>query len=471
VSQRASSGPPHLDPYESVLDVVGWTPLLRLKRVTEGIRTPVYAKAEFMNPGGSVKDRIGLAIVEAAERSGALSPGGTIVEATSGNTGFALAMVAAIRGYRCIFTMPDKMSQEKVKLLRSLGADVVITPTAVPPDHPESYTEKAKAIARETPGGVLADQFYNEANPEAHYRSTGPEVWRQTEGRVTHFLAGAGTGGTITGTARYLKEKSPEVRIVGVDPVGSILAHYHATGEIIEGQPYKVEGLGSDKIPGNLDMELVDRWITVSDGDSFRMARRLGDEAGLFVRGSSGLLVTAALQVAREVDDPDACVVTILCDWGEHYLTKLFDDDWMRENGFLERPRRRTVGELVAQKGVDSLRLLTVEPSTSVRMALSTITTHDVSQLPVVQDGECVGSVVEGDLMGRVIEEPELLDRPVDTVMDAPFPVVDGHAEAGIVTDLLSRKNAAVLVRESDALTAIVTRYDIVRTLTGATGR
>ncbi|MGD2070701.1 MAG: pyridoxal-phosphate dependent enzyme [Gemmatimonadota bacterium] len=459
---------PHTEPYDSVLDLIGWTPMIRLSRVTDGIRTPVFAKAEFMSPGGSVKDRIGLAMIRAFEESGELEPGGVIVEATSGNTGFALAMAATVRGYRCVFTMPDKMSQEKVKLLRALGAEVVITPTAVPPDHPESYTEKAKAIAAGTPGAILANQFYNPSNPDAHYRTTGPEVWEQTGGQVSHFLAGAGTGGTISGTARYLKERNEAIRIVGVDPVGSILAHYHAEGELIEGQPYKVEGLGSDKIPGNLHMDLIDRWITVSDGQAFRMARRLSREEGLFVGGSSGLLVHAALEVAREVDDPEACVVTILCDWGEHYLTKLYDDDWMRENGFLERTRRRTVDDLVATKEDDAPALLTVEPSTSIRMALSTITTHDVSQLPVVRDGECLGSVAEGDLMSRVIEDPALLDEPVESVMDAPFPVVDGHAAADEVAHMLTRSNAACLVRRAGALSGIVTRYDVVRTLTGA---
>jgi cystathionine beta-synthase len=419
-----------------------------------------------MNPGGSVKDRIGLAMIEAAEREGRLRPGGTIVEATSGNTGLALAMAASLRGYRCVFTMPDKMSHEKVKLLRAFGAEVVITPTAVPPDHPEHYLSKARRITEETPGAVLADQFYNQANPDAHYRTTGPELWEQTDGRITHFFAGAGTGGTITGVARYLKERNPDVRVVGVDPAGSVIAGYFHEGEMTQGHPYKVEGLGNDKIPGALDLDLVDDYVTVSDGDSFRMARRLTREEGLFVGGSSGLIVHAALQEARRLDDPDACVVAVLCDWGEHYLTKLYDDDWMRENGFLERRRRRSVSELVASKDGGAPDLLTVEPTTPVRIALSTITTHDVSQLPVVRDGECVGSVSEGELMGRVIEDPTLLDRPVESVMEAPYPVVDGHMDAEEAGRFLSRKNAACLVREGGRLAGIVTRYDVVRDLT-----
>jgi cystathionine beta-synthase len=323
----------HRRPYNDVTELVGWTPLVRLSRVAGEIRTPVYGKCEFMNPGGSVKDRIGRAIVEAAEAEGRLKEGGTIVEATSGNTGLALAMAASSRGYRCIFIMPDKMSVEKRKLLKAFGAEVIITPTDVAPDHPDHYTNRARRLAEEIPGAVLADQFYNPANPRAHYESTGPELWEQTEGRITHFFAGAGTGGTITGTGRFLKEQNPEIQIVGVDPVGSVISGYFRTGEIGEGETYQVEGLGNDKIPGALDLDVVDDYVTVSDAQAFRMARRLTREEGLFVGGSAGLLVHAALERARELDDPEALVVAILCDWGEHYLSKLFDDQWMADQG------------------------------------------------------------------------------------------------------------------------------------------
>ena len=451
-------------PCDSVLDLVGWTPLVRLNRVAGGIRTPVYGKAEFMNPGGSVKDRIGVAIIEAAESRGLLGPGGTIVEGTSGNTGLALAMAAAIRGYRCIFTMPDKMSTEKVKLLRAFGAEVVITPTAVAPDHPDHYVNRAQAIADETPGAFLANQFYNQDNPEAHYRTTGPEIWEQTAGGVTHFVAGAGTGGTISGTGRYLKERNPNVRVIGVDPSGSVISGFHATGQVGESRPYQVEGLGNDKIPGTLDLNIVDDYRVVADGDAFRMARRLAVEEGMFVGGSTGLIVHAALAEARQIDDPEACVVAILCDWGERYLTKQYDDEWMRNNGFLGQ-QRSTVAEMAAAKFERLPQLLTAAPTTPVRMAVSTLSTHNISQLPVVVDGECVGSVSERRLMSEVLADRSLLTAEVERVMGKPYPVLDEQADAEAAVRLLTGTAQAVLIRSGGRLDGILTRHDLVRSL------
>ena len=455
---------PRNRPCDDVLELVGWTPLIRLNRVTTGIRTPVYGKAEFMNPGGSVKDRIGVAIIKAAESKGLLGHGGTVVEGTSGNTGLALAMVAAIRGYRCVFTMPDKVSIEKVKLLRAFGAEVVITPTAVPPDHPDHYVNRARAIAAETPGAFLADQFENPDNPEAHYRTTGPEIWEQTSGAVTHFVAGAGTGGTISGTGKYLKERNPDVRVIGVDPVGSAISGFYATGEVGEGRPYKVEGLGNDRIPGTLDLEYVDDYVTVADGDAFRMARRLVVEEGLFVGGSTGLIVHAALQEARRIDDPNACVVAILCDWGERYLTKQYDDEWMRNNGFL-RSARSTVAEMAAAKFERLAQLLTATPTMPVRMAISTLSSHNISQLPVVVDGECVGSISERRLMSAVLSDRSLLDAEVECVMGEPYPVLGESADADAAVRLLTGGAEAVLIRSKGRLDGILTRYDLVRSL------
>lgn len=456
----------HREPYDSVLDLIGWTPMVRLSSVVDGARTPVYVKLEFMGPGGSIKDRIGLAMIEAAEREGTLKAGGTVVEATGGNTGLALAMAASLKGYRCICTMPDKMSSEKVKLLRAFGAEVVITPTAVPPDHPDHYLQKARAITAATPGAVMADQFYNEANPQIHYETTGPEIWEQSAGRVTHFVASAGTGGTITGVGRYLKEKNPAVRVVGIDPEGSITAPFFNTGEVGEGTPYKVEGIGNDKIPGTLDLDVVDDYRVLPDQAAFAMARRMTREEGLFAGGSAGLMVHGAIELAKQIDDPDAFVVSLVCDWGERYLSKVYDDEWMRENGFLERSRHTTARDLIDKKSSDAPELITVEPGTSIRIALSTITAHDIGQLPVVSDGSCVGSVTETSLMSQVLVDTALLDRPVDSVMAPPFPVIADHVDSEEVRTLLTRGNAACLVSTNGQLVGIVTRYDVVRALT-----
>ena len=458
--------PPHPRPYASVLDTIGWTPLIRLGRITHGLRTPVYGKAEFFNPGGSVKDRIGTAIIEAAEREGTLRPGGVIVEGTSGNTGVGLALAAALKGYQCIFTMPDKMSSEKVRLLRAFGAEVVITPTAVPPDHPDNYVMKAKAIAAATPGAILANQFYNQANPEAHYRTTGPELWEQTEGRISHLVGGAGTGGTLSGAGRFLKERNAGVRVVCGDPQGSIYGEYGRSGRKVEGHPYKVEGIGGDKIPDTLHYDVVDEFRTVTDRDAFQMARRLTREEGLFVGGSTGLAVCVALDIARELDDPDGCIVAILADTGERYLSKVYNDEWMRENQLLET-ERITAAALLDAKENGAPPLVIVAPSATVRQALNLMGSYNISQLPVVQDDECLGAVNEAALMARAVGEPGILERPVREVMEDPYPIVDTDVPLERFSRLLSRETPAVLVRRSGKLTGIVTRYDVLHHVSG----
>jgi cystathionine beta-synthase len=453
-------------PYSSVLETVGWTPLIRLNNVTDGARTPVYAKAEFFNPGGSVKDRIGLAMIEAAERDGRLKPGGVVVEGTSGNTGVGLAIAAALKGYRCIFTMPDKMSQEKVRLLKAFGADVIVTPTAVPPDHPDNYVQTAKRIVEATPGAILADQFYNQVNPEAHYATTGPELWAQTDGRVTHLVASAGTGGTISGAGKYLKERNPDIRVIAGDPVGSIFAQYFETGEKGEGAPYKVEGIGNDKLPSTLWFDVIDEFHAVHDRDAFRVARRLTREEGLFVGGSSGLIAHLAVDLARRVDDPDALIVAILPDTGERYLSKLYNEEWLRENRLIE-PERLTAHALLNVKDSTTPHLVVIDAGQSVRHALDLVTGHEISQLPVLDDGRCVGAVSEENLMARVIEDPMVLDQPVADLMDEPLPVIQRSAAVEEIARLLTRHNPAVIVEDGGVMVGIITRYDMVRQLTG----
>lgn len=452
---------------DSVLDTIGRTPLIRLSRVGRGIRTPVLAKAEYTNPGASVKDRIAVAMIEAAEKSGELKPGGVIVEGTGGNTGVGLALAATIKGYRCIFTMPDKMSQEKVRLLKAYGAEVIITPTAVPPDHPENYIMKAKQIAHDTPGAVLANQFYNMHNPEAHYATTGPEIWEQTAGRVTHFVAGAGTGGTISGVGKFLKEQNPDVQVICGDPVGSLYAGYHRTHLLgDDGAPYKVEGVGGDKIPTTVWWDVIDEFVSVSDKESMTMSRRLAREEGILAGGSSGLNVTVAIDIARRLDDPSACVVTVLTDTGERYLSKIFNDAWLQENQLLDAPRQ-TVADLLRRRSADAPPLVQVAPAAQVRQALNLMTTWGVSQLPVIEAGTAIGSLAENTLMTLALADPTLLDRAVRDVMEPPFPVIDVTLPLDRLAPMLTRETPAALVTEGGKMIGIVSRYDVLQVMIG----
>ncbi|MGH2923551.1 MAG: pyridoxal-phosphate dependent enzyme [Solirubrobacterales bacterium] len=400
MATRARPGLDNTEVSDSALSLVGETPIVRLSRVDPDLRTPLAAKVEFLNPGGSVKDRPAVSMIDAAEGAGALAPGGTLVEPTSGNTGLGLAMVAALRGYRVIAVMPDKMSREKIDTLRAFGAEVVVCPTDVPPDSPRSYYRVADRLTEEIDGAFQPNQYFNAANPDAHYRSTGPEIWRQTGGLITHFVVGVGTGGTISGAGRYLKEQDPEIEVVGADPEGSL----YSGGPV---HSYRVEGIGEDFWPDALHRDVIDRYITVSDGDSFVAARRLVAREGLFAGGSSGTALCAALRVARELDDPEALVVTLLPDGGRPYLSKIFNDHWMREHGYLAGGGL-TAGDLLEAKGAVG-ELLTVSSHDEVGTALGLMQEHGVSQLPVVSAEDetvFVGSVSERVCCGRPPSRP-----------------------------------------------------------------
>ncbi len=443
-----------------IVATIGNTPLVRLNAVTRGLSATVLAKLESRNPGGSVKDRIGISMVEAAEKAGQLKPGGTIVECTSGNTGVGLALAACVRGYRCVFVMPDKVSQEKRVLLRAYGAEVVICPTSVAPDSPESYYEVAKRITRETPGAFHMNQYHNMANPEAHYRTTGPELWNQTGGQITHFVTGMGTGGTLTGTARYLKEMNPKVQVVGADPLGSILCEFFYKHTMGEARPYKVEGIGEDFIPTATDFSLVDEVITVNDRESLNLARRISREEGILVGGSGGTAAHAALKVAKRCG-PEALVVVILPDTGERYLSKVHSDDWMRENRMLDADMVR-VDEVVRGKSRGMPPLISIEVGDPVRKALGLIREYDVSLIPVFKDKEVVGTLNDGDVMEAALEDASSLDKLASAMMSKPLPTIDKDAHLSEAKRMLAQRNPALLVTDNSHVVGILTRFDII---------
>jgi cystathionine beta-synthase len=448
--------------FDSFLDAVGNTPLVRLHQVTRGVRPAVLAKLEMLNPGGSVKDRIGLRMIQAAEREGRLRPGGTIVEPTSGTTGHGLAIAAATRGYRCIFVMPDKMSQEKIALLRAYGAEVVITPTAVPPESPESYYRVADRLTEEIPGAFQPNQYFNQENPGAHYDTTGPEIWDQTDGRIDVFVCGVGTGGTITGTARYLKERKPGLLVVGADPDGSLYS-----GD--EVHPYLTEGIGEDFWPETFDPTVVDRWVRVADRDAFRIARAITRQEGILVGGSSGTAVYAALEVARDLG-PDKTIVVILPDTGRNYLSKLYSDSWLLQYGMLERPEIVRVEEVLGAKHGEIPPLVTLSAHDKVRRAVDVLQEFGISQAPVVREADSldvaqiVGSIRERALLDRLFRDPDALQADVAEVMGPPVPMVEHDQPVEVAFEAL-QLGPAVLVVKGGQVLGVLTRSDLLEFL------
>jgi len=446
---------------ESFLDAMGNTPLVRLPKVVRGVRPAILAKLEMLNPGGSVKDRIGLRMIEAAERAGLLRAGGTIVEPTSGNTGVGLAIAAAHKGYRCIFVMPDKMSQEKVALLRAYGAEVVITPTAVAPESPESYYRVADRLTEEIPGAFQPNQYFNQENPRAHYETTGPEIWEQTGGAIDVLVAGVGTGGTITGAARYLKERKPSLTVVGADPEGSLYS-----GDTP--RPYLVEGIGEDFWPETFDPSVVDRWVRVSDADSFRLARAVTRQEGILVGGSSGTALYAALEVARELDESKTIVV-IFPDTGRNYLSKLYSDSWLLQYGMLERPEVVRVEEVLSAKHGDVPTMVTVSAHDKVRQAIDALQEYGISQAPVVREPsldvtQFVGAIQERALLDRIFRDPDALQADVAEVMGPPIPMVE-YDEPIEVAFVELQREPAVLVAKAGQVLGVLTRSDLLEFL------
>lgn len=442
----------------SVMEAIGNTPLVRLNRVAQGIKPTVLAKVEFFNPGGSVKDRIGPAMIEDAEQRGLLKPGGTIVEGTSGNTGVGLAIAAALKGYKTIFVMPDKMSDEKIRLLRAFGARVVITPTAVEPDDPRSYYSVSRRLAEETPNAILAGQYWNPANPEAHYRTTGPEIWEQTGGNIDIFFAGIGTGGTISGVSRYLKERNPAVITVGVDPIGSIYTEYFRTNNIGEAHAYKVEGVGEDFLPSTMDFSVVDDVVQIGDKESFLMTRRLTREEGLFVGGSSGLAMAGALRWLRTNNiSEDKTAVVLLPDSGSRYLSKIFSDDWMRENSFLETGHVSNILESRSRK------LITALTTDTVSAVIGRMKADNISQVPVVdQDGRLAGMINEIDLLNYMLASSGAMDHAIKDIASQDVRTVRPETSIDMLAEIAACGLVAVVVDEAEHPTGIVTKIDLI---------
>lgn len=447
--------------YDNILALIGRTPLVRLNKVTDGISATILAKLESANPGGSVKDRIGVAMLEAAERDGRIKKGDLIIEPTSGNTGIGLALAARLKGYNCLFVMTDKASGERVRYLKALGADVLVVSSAAKMSSPEYYWNTAQRLAKELSNAIMLNQYDNPANPDVHERTTGPEIWSDTDGKLSHFVAGIGTGGTITGTSRYLKKMNPGIKVVAADPVGSSIKTFKDTGRLVEALPYLIEGVGQERIPGNLDVNLIDEIINIPDKEAFMTARALAREEGIFCGGSSGMNVAAALRIAKLLP-ADALVVTIICDTGERYLTKHHSDEWLKEKDLLDADRMCVRDVIMAKKTRGPLPALVAVPSdATLQEALSLMSSYEVSDLPVIDGDEHVGVIRENRLMAAVIDDRRSIERNVRDFMEAPAPILDAHEDLQNAIKRL-RNVPMVLVQEFGRISGVITRHDVL---------
>ncbi|WP_288425201.1 cystathionine beta-synthase [uncultured Spirosoma sp.] len=456
--------------HNSIVDTIGNTPLVKLNRVTKGIRGTVLAKVEYFNPGNSVKDRIAIRMIEDAEKRGELKPGGTIIEGTSGNTGFGLALTAIAKGYKCIFTMADKQSKEKIDILRAVGAEVVVCPTNVAPDDPRSYYSVARKLNRDIPNSIYPNQYDNLSNREAHYDTTGPEIWRDTDGRITHFAASVGTGGTISGTSKFLKEQNPDLFTLGLDTYGSVFKKYKETGLFDPGEiyPYLTEGIGEDILPQNVDFGVIDQFIKVTDKDAAIMARRLSREEGLFVGWSCGTAVHGALEWAKDNLTDDDVLVILLPDHGTRYLAKIYNDTWMKDHGFLEDRSFKTARDIIRHKSAgagDSLT--TIRTDMSISQAIQVLNRNGISQIPVTDEtDQIVGSLTDSTVLNRLIDDPTVKDHPVSEVMDRPFKFVGLDNTIDALSSLIDRDNKALLVRDEREQVHIITQADLLAAMT-----
>ncbi len=444
----------------NILEQIGNTPLIKLNKINRGLKPQIFAKLESANPGGSVKDRIGYNMIIDAEQRSILKPGGTIIEATSGNTGIGLAITAAVKGYRCIFVLTSKVSDEKINYLKALGSEVIVVSNLVDPDSPEYYVNVAKRLHKEIPNSFFAYQYSNPSNPEIHYKTTGPEIWRQTDGKITHFVSSIGTGGTISGTGRYLKDRNPAIQVIGADPLGSIFKHYKETGELIKGSPYLVEGIGQDCLPENVHFQYIDKIINLSDKESFAAARRLTKEEGIFCGGSTGTIVQVALDISKDLSENDV-VVFIVCDTGERYLSKMHNIEWLKQNRMLDPQVRilRDISDIKKAKGFEEI--ISVKETDKVKDVLELITKAGYSNIPVMEGRQSLGAIRENRLLSKLVDDPTLYNSSIKDVMEDSLPILDAKTEISEVKNVL-KEHSAILVSDFGLITDIITRYDLI---------